>query len=378
MSTTTYTVTGGKATATQIVWAGSGPHLITNMDLVNSVFIGDVNTIRPQDGDGIYPLAPNLSVSVDGEADKFAVTSPGQTVIVGSILGGMANFLGLTVANGSLAIPSVRSPNFVTGVSGWTINKDGSAQFNNVTIRGTLTGPDYIIDSTGAFYYEGTPALGNLSCSDVPGTVTILDPKGNTALPGVTSYFNSAGSPQNACQSFGGGVNLYTWSGAAWVIRVATGVDFATGLYLVTAINNMQLSGDLQVIGSINSISGTQSDPSIITTDNWTTVTSFSANFAAGGPAPQYALEPIGVGGKAQIHLRGQVLLTGATAADAPMFAIPFVFLRNQDFVTANNLAGYAAGNRVVRVATSGNIRCEPTGVNTNFVLLDGIIAPMS
>lgn len=35
--------------------------------------------------------------------------------------------------------PAIRSPNFVTGVSGWTINIDGSAEFSNVVLRGELT-----------------------------------------------------------------------------------------------------------------------------------------------------------------------------------------------------------------------------------------------
>lgn len=34
--------------------------------------------------------------------------------------------------------PAIRSPNFVTGVSGWSINIDGSAEFQNATIRGSL------------------------------------------------------------------------------------------------------------------------------------------------------------------------------------------------------------------------------------------------
>ncbi|HZR54575.1 MAG TPA: hypothetical protein VFB06_34380 [Streptosporangiaceae bacterium] len=34
--------------------------------------------------------------------------------------------------------PAIRSPNFVSGVSGWSINIDGSAEFANATIRGSL------------------------------------------------------------------------------------------------------------------------------------------------------------------------------------------------------------------------------------------------
>jgi len=35
---------------------------------------------------------------------------------------------------------AIKSPNYVPGVAGWTINRDGSAEFSNVTIRGaTIT-----------------------------------------------------------------------------------------------------------------------------------------------------------------------------------------------------------------------------------------------
>jgi len=37
-----------------------------------------------------------------------------------------------------LRIPAIRSPDYVAGVSGWTINVDGTAEFNNVTVRGTF------------------------------------------------------------------------------------------------------------------------------------------------------------------------------------------------------------------------------------------------
>jgi hypothetical protein len=41
---------------------------------------------------------------------------------------------------GNLIYPSIHSPNYVPGVSGWAINKDGTAEFNDVDILGTITG----------------------------------------------------------------------------------------------------------------------------------------------------------------------------------------------------------------------------------------------
>jgi len=73
---------------------------------------------------------------------------------------------------GALVYPSIHSPGFITGISGWTIKKDGSAEFNNLTIRGTFLGTDFIVSNAGAFFYSGAPANGNLfaSIASVSGT----------------------------------------------------------------------------------------------------------------------------------------------------------------------------------------------------------------
>lgn len=42
------------------------------------------------------------------------------------------------VAGTTLVRDSIHSPNYLAGISGWTIDKDGSAQFNNVTVRGNF------------------------------------------------------------------------------------------------------------------------------------------------------------------------------------------------------------------------------------------------
>ena len=40
--------------------------------------------------------------------------------------------------NGRLVVPALQSPNFAPGVEGWRIGKDGSAEFNDVVMRGEL------------------------------------------------------------------------------------------------------------------------------------------------------------------------------------------------------------------------------------------------
>ncbi|NUR38806.1 MAG: hypothetical protein HOV73_01800 [Streptomyces sp.] len=45
--------------------------------------------------------------------------------------------------------PALRSPDYVAGVSGWTINVDGSAEFNDVVIRGDLSSSNYVAGVSG-------------------------------------------------------------------------------------------------------------------------------------------------------------------------------------------------------------------------------------
>lgn len=76
------------------------------------------------------------------------------------------------VAGDQLVRNRIRSPNYVTGVAGWTINRDGSAEFNNVVVRGTVIAADfrsnnYVANTTG-FDLNGITGLINLN-----GAVTI-------------------------------------------------------------------------------------------------------------------------------------------------------------------------------------------------------------
>ncbi|HWG26095.1 hypothetical protein [Actinospica sp.] len=93
--------------------------------------------------------------------------------------------------NGQLTIGQIFSPDFITGVSGWEIRKDGSAEFNNLGIRGTFSGTDYVINSAGAFFYNGTPGPGTLliSLATAAGTDTYGNayPLGLQVLQGIIS-----------------------------------------------------------------------------------------------------------------------------------------------------------------------------------------------
>lgn len=57
-----------------------------------------------------------------------------------------------------LQIPAITSPDYVPGVSGWTIGQDGTVQFNSGEFTGQITGGsfagvDFTINQAGMFFY---------------------------------------------------------------------------------------------------------------------------------------------------------------------------------------------------------------------------------
>ena len=88
-----------------------------------------------------------------------------------------------------LRIPAIRSPNYVANVSGWTINQDGSAQFNNATFIGSITitnGNELLIYNTAA------PAAGSIVMALSPSAGS--DTAGNTWGPGFTLFDGTTGA----------------------------------------------------------------------------------------------------------------------------------------------------------------------------------------
>lgn len=93
----------------------------------------------------------------------------------------------LTGGEGALVRSQIKSPNFnMQQLIGWAILKNGDAFFNDVTITGTFSGNDFIINSQGVFIYTGTPALGNLLVS-IAGAAGV-DTEGNVYPAGVKIY----------------------------------------------------------------------------------------------------------------------------------------------------------------------------------------------
>jgi len=201
--------------------------LFANNDLNNSWYLGFRNSITIG-GPNTIPVPPSGTVTLTGNRTVYAIAANGTTALV-IIPGGGAYFQGLTQGQGSLVLPSIHSPNFVGGVSGWTINKDGSAEFNNLTVRGTFRGPSMIIDATGIYMYNGAPAFGNspVFAAAVPGTVN--DPVGNalsttSVLTFIQSGVISAPAAVPQIQLDGARNALLNYDAAANLLAAIAGV----------------------------------------------------------------------------------------------------------------------------------------------------------
>lgn len=53
------------------------------------------------------------------------------------------------VGGTTLIRPAIHSPNYIPGVDGWSVNKDGSAEFNDVVIRGSAQSTNYVAGVSG-------------------------------------------------------------------------------------------------------------------------------------------------------------------------------------------------------------------------------------
>lgn len=90
--------------------------------------------------------------------------------------------------------PAVQSPNFQTGSNGWTINKDGSAEFNNVAVRGQINAGSISAGSIGSSTITNSDFQGGT----MENTNIVFDSNGGTLLAyaSVTNLasFSSSGT----------------------------------------------------------------------------------------------------------------------------------------------------------------------------------------
>jgi hypothetical protein len=159
------------------------------------------------------------------------------------------------VAGTILAIPAIQSPDFVHSVTGWSINQDGTAEFNNMTVRGDFEGSFFFVDSQGAFFYD--PASGFLVESIANGVG--VNRLGDAFVRGHATYVGGV----VATSLDSGAILSYTAPGPAgpWSATQASVVVQGSTTTLNGLINSLQ--------GQVIATAGTAFNATQITTDVW-------------------------------------------------------------------------------------------------------------
>lgn len=145
----------------------------------------------------------------------------------------------ITGGQGALVRPSIKSPNFVAGTSGWIIRRDGSAEFNSVVVRGELESTNYVpgvsgwhldpngsaefyeivargdlqsdnfvagvsgwnLDEAGSAEFYDIVARGSLSTSESPPRITISEDGGGSFIAFDTTFPDEISSGIISCYS---------------------------------------------------------------------------------------------------------------------------------------------------------------------------------
>jgi hypothetical protein len=116
---------------------------------------------------------------------------------------------------GGLVYPSIHSPGYVPGVSGWTIKKDGTVEFNSGIFRGTVTagtfqGTNFVIDASGIHMKNPSGAVTAIFTND--GEFFYND-TGSATQGGLRVAIRSLAGLHDPVSAIGGPVGLTLYSG---------------------------------------------------------------------------------------------------------------------------------------------------------------------
>jgi hypothetical protein len=136
-------------------------------------------------------------------------------------------------------------------------------------ITQNLIAGNTIVDSTGLYVYNGTPANGNLiaSLANAPGASgTVHDRFGNVVFAGITAYGGI-----DAVNLDG---NTLSWYTSAGVQNESIQFNTALGGLIFSTIFSwaVVIQQALQVTGPITATGGTPANPTVIETDTWQTL----------------------------------------------------------------------------------------------------------
>lgn len=290
--------------------------------------------------------------------------------------------------DGSIIRPALKSPNYAAGSTGWSINKDGSAEFNGVTVRGTIilgngTANTIILDNTrdAIFVYDnaghlvqsiapvgGNDSFGNSYQSGIvnylPGNVAVYTQISN----GLINLSNGVTLPANVESEFGGGVNadqpgirlISSNVGGDSANLDLWGGSLTQAPYAEISGSGANLQMDVHIAGTLRWAPGGRSSAP----ETWHRVN------AAGGAAPAFNANWSNTGGAfgavSYLHttdgcvkLTGVCQYAGAIAAPQTIFTLPAGYRPNRDVpmeVTAIGSDGAFQASEVLVIRSSGAV----------------------
>lgn len=133
----------------------------------------------------------------------------------------------LVGGGGSLVYPSIHSPNFVAGSTGWSIDKDGSAEFDNVTIRGILeaiVGGSLVFqtDQFGDFIWYNSHGAQAIAIVPAKQAIFIYADTGSSTQGALVLSIAPVGGTDGFGNTYQAGMTSYLGSGLSGVLNNAS------------------------------------------------------------------------------------------------------------------------------------------------------------
>lgn len=247
------------------------------------------------------------------------------------------------VAGDTLVIPAIQSDGYVTGASGWRIQRDGTAEFNNVTVRGVLEVTNAFGSvSVGKFLVGGAPAFRSSETS----TGYNVDIYAGTLLLGKLG-----GGPADALLQY----NEQTGSPAFDIVTLS--LNPTNGPTVLLNLQEKQTDTTKSEI--------TVNQPIKVMTESWNALAGLNSWVSNGVSPPQYRMMPDGT-----VMLRG-MFINGTTAAGTNFATLPAGYRPQYEsrFITAEASSGTVF--RHVNIQTDG--RMLVFNATTASLCIDGI-----
>lgn len=134
-------------------------------------------------------------------------------------------FVNSVVGGLTLVRAAIRSPNYVAGSAGWSINKDGSAEFSNILVRG-------IFEAGGT---GSSPHITMLAAPNLPAPLATYLYLGSLSIKSAIIFYATNGSPNDYffiafVDNIGAEIALFGYVRAGSVQELSAGIPLGLNL----------------------------------------------------------------------------------------------------------------------------------------------------